>query len=186
MGYDDSVVELAGKIVDLVKADDALIAKAGARNSKNDMARLQGIHDHAVSLGAGCDEAVAAKAAELGTENERLAKALSEAAPQIEEIAKAFQESQDLLKSELAEVRKRLEQVESEPAASKTATTLTPITKGQDTNPDRGAEQASSPMSGEDFRKAFDALPEEEKGIILLKVALNNPTLIKQPARAAV
>ncbi len=60
--------------------------KAGARNSKADLERIQGIHDQAVSLGAACqgclddDEPISDEADEdlgkrLGTTAERLAKA---------------------------------------------------------------------------------------------------------------
>lgn len=48
------VLELCAKPGELRKNFDSVLAKAGARHSKADKARLQGIHDHAVSMGADC------------------------------------------------------------------------------------------------------------------------------------
>src|SRR5206468_13034382 len=62
-------MELANKIVDLVKADAAIMEKAGARNSSADSARIQAIHDKASELGADCPDAAAEKVASLESEN---------------------------------------------------------------------------------------------------------------------
>lgn len=83
---DPIVMELASNIVDLVKADEGLMAKAGARNSKKDAATVQEMHDSAVKLGATCD-ADAAKVADLSAENERLTKAVGDAVPRVERLA---------------------------------------------------------------------------------------------------
>jgi len=83
---DDEAMELAAAIVDLVKADDDLMAKAGARNSKGDAAMIQSMHDNAVELGATCDTS-AEKAATLEAENDRLTKAFDSALPKVEALA---------------------------------------------------------------------------------------------------
>lgn len=79
---------LAAQIVDLVKADEDLMEKAGARNSKADAKMLQTIHDHAISLGAACGDEVAKDAlAAISQDRDRLAKAVETATPKIEELA---------------------------------------------------------------------------------------------------
>ena len=183
-GDDGAVIQLAAGIVDLVKADADLIAKAGARNSKADATKIQAIHDHAASLGATCasgGDDGAEKAAALAAENDRLTKALADAAPQVEDLAKRFNETIDSLRGEVSTLTKRLETVENTPAAPKTATNLVAISKGYDAAGTTGATGAAAPaplMSSEDFRKAFAELPEAEQGQILLKVALNNPLAV--------
>ena len=180
----------AAPIVDFVKADEALMAKAGARNSKADGERIQSMHNTAVELGAQCatgDNGESTKAAELAAENERLAKALADAAPQVEELTKAFTDQIGALRETIGDLTKRLEQVESEPAAPKAATgVLRTVTKAEDVSPSTAeAHNASTGgLSPEDFRKALDALPEAERGEILLRIALKNPGIIS-PARTA-
>jgi hypothetical protein len=51
----DVIIEAAAQAIDLVKGNADLMEKAGARHSKGDMEKLQGIHDHAAKLGAKCD-----------------------------------------------------------------------------------------------------------------------------------
>ena len=175
---DAAVIELAAQTIDLVKADTALMEKAGARNSKADATKLQNIHDHAVALGATCGEGkeASAKVEELAAENERLTKALSDAAPQVEELTKRFGETVDTLKGQITDLTKRLETVENTPAAPKTATNLAPIAKGADAQ--GGAAAAAEQgvqISAEELVKVLDTLPEAERGAILLKMALANP-----------
>lgn len=181
------VIELANEIVDLVKADTVLIEKAGARNSKGDAAKIQQSHDHMAALGATCDSANcsgdAEKVVALAAENDRLAKALTDAAPQIGKITKRFDDQVDTLKGTIADLTKRLEQVEAAPAAPKTiANTLRAITKAEDANPATGGNTPA--LSAEEFKKHLDELPEQDRGELLLRVALSNPKLV-QTARAA-
>lgn len=179
---DDAVMLLANQIVDLVKADADLMEKAGARNSKSDAATIQAMHDDTVKLGAQC-QSEAEKAAALATDNERLTKALGEATPRIEEITKGFETRVETMTAEMTELRKRLEQVESEPAAPKTlASTLRAVTKTEDVSP--GAGGGTSALTADEFRKHLDTLPDQERGELLLRVALSNPQLV-QTARAA-
>jgi len=188
---DEDIVFLANEIIDLVKADADLMEKAGARNSKTDMAKIQASHDHMIALGATCDKANCpddegdAEKAALVADNERLTKALTDAAPQVEEITKRFDDEVTTLKGTIADLTKRLEQVESEPAARKTATSLRAITKVQDvsSNNEAAADEFSN-LTPEQFNKHLEALPEKDRGEILLRIALKNP-LFAQAARAA-
>jgi phage head maturation protease len=180
------IIVLANGIIDLVKADSDLMAKVGARNSKRDAAMIQQSHDHMTKLGAVCAKDNCAKVegveddetikAALAAENERLAKALTEAAPAVIELTKKFETT-------IADLTKRLEQVESEPAAPKTASgPLRAVTKTEDASP--GASDGTATISAEDLQKVVDALPEAERGQLLLRVALGNPIPVKT-ARAA-
>jgi hypothetical protein len=184
--YDGDDMAMARSIVDLAKSDTDLMAKAGARHSKTDATTIQSMHDSAMALGATCDAGNVANADDtkeetgdskkldaMAAENERLAKALAEAAPQVDHITKAFSDTVNGLRGTITDLTKRLEQVEASPAAAKTATTLVPITKGQDAT---GAAHADThTLSGDEFRKAFESLPDDEKGRYLIKVAHLNP-----------
>jgi phage head maturation protease len=179
------IVLLAHDIVDLVKADADLMAKAGARNSKADAAMIQQAHDNMAKLGAACTKDNCAKVdgiddeaekASLAAENERLAKALTDAAPAVEELTKKFE-------TKIEDLTKRLEQVESEPAAPKTASgPLRAVTKGEDISPNSGG--GTTQISADELKKVLDSLPEAERGQILLRAALSQPQLV-QSARAA-
>jgi hypothetical protein len=182
---DSEIIMLANEIVDLVKADTDLMEKVGARNSKRDAAMIQQSHDHMTKLGAVCDTGNCAKVdgadpeaekAALVADNERLAKALTDAAPAIVELTAKFETT-------IAGLTKRLEQVESEPAAPKTASgPLRAITKAEDASP--GASGTGTALTADDFQKMLDSLPEGERGQLLLRVALSQPQLV-QTARAA-
>lgn len=55
----DSVVKFLADpaiLSEVLKAVTADLAKAGSRNSKSDMEKIQAVHDHAIGLGACCDE----------------------------------------------------------------------------------------------------------------------------------
>jgi hypothetical protein len=56
-------------VFDLYKADGAALAKAGARNSKADLQRIQAVHDHAAALGASCAQHQGAGTADDGADD---------------------------------------------------------------------------------------------------------------------
>jgi hypothetical protein len=116
---DDDVVamELAAQIVDLVKADADVMAKAGARHSKKDAESIQSMHDTSVTLGATCASDVADKAEALAAENERLSKAHADAIPAIEEMTKALQSQNEAL----AKANARIAELEALPLPPKGA-----------------------------------------------------------------
>jgi hypothetical protein len=109
------VMELANKIVDLVKADTALMEKAGARNSKADADRIQSIHDSAMELGASCPDATAEKAHTLEEENDTLRKSIDKALPAIEKLTETVEE----LKSSNAEMAEQIGKLSGQPVMRK-------------------------------------------------------------------
>lgn len=132
---DDVVVmELAAKIVDLTKADTALMEKTGARNSRSDQATIQAVHDNAVKLGATCDTSAEKDAlAEITADRDRLAKAFDAAVPKVEALAgkletlsSAHIATQDALTKALG----RIEELERQPMPPKGA--LRAMEKAQD------------------------------------------------------
>ena len=109
------------------------MAKAGARNSKSDSERIQGIHDHSVSLGADC----AASKAEKG-EGDNMEKIEFEA-----ELAKRDTEIADLKKN-LGEVTDKLAKLEAQPAPGGPA--LKVVEKGEDIAPVKPAGPSQEEM----------------------------------------
>lgn len=105
-------MELATQIIDLAKANSALMEKAGARNSRTDAARIQAIHDKAGELGAICakDDAALGKAAELAAENEKLTKAVGDALPVLERLTGEI----DALRADRAADREALAKMQDE------------------------------------------------------------------------
>lgn len=130
------VMELATSIVDLVKADAALMEKAGARNSKSDAATIQSMHDDAVKLGATCD-AAAEKVAGLEAENTRLTKAVDATVPKVEQLTAALEKTA----AELADLKKRA-------APAKGA--VLEVSKEDDTALAKAAESARIPLGSGD------------------------------------
>jgi hypothetical protein len=98
------------------------LQKAGARNSKGDLERVQGIHDHTVALGADCSSKKAEGADDLQkAHNETLEKVTSLET----ELAKVQGEKETL--------EKRVKELESQPAPAKG--NLKVVEKGQDISP---------------------------------------------------
>ena len=143
-GSDDDMA-LAASIVDLVKADEPLMEKAGARNSKSDAATIQSMHDSAVKLGATC-EADAAKAADLTAERDRLAKAVNDTVPKVEQLTATVER----LNGDVLAKAARIRELEAQPAAPKGA--VLAVSKEND-GPLAKAATDAGPV-------AFDALPE--------------------------
>jgi len=133
---DTSEMLLANQIVDLVKADTALMEKAGARNSKTDAAKIQSMHDNAVALGATCD-GDAEKVANLTTENERLNKAVGDAVPMIDSLTEAV----TALKLEKANLASEVDRLKAEPAPPKGSVFEVP--KADDANLGKAADDSS-------------------------------------------
>lgn len=140
------------------------LEKKGARNSKSDKTRIQGIHDHAMALGAGCsagnvgkDGVVDGDLAKAVTENQALKDELAKAAIRIDTIVQTFE--------------KRIANLEAQPAPAKAVIT---VTKGFD-----GATGNDGMAGGGDaqaeVRKFLDSLSPQERASFLMKVALSNP-----------
>lgn len=117
-------MELAHQIVDLVKADTARMEKAGARNSRLDATRIQAIHDKAGELGACCatDTDAVEKAAQLGAENEQLAKAVTDTLPRLEALTEqldAIRAEREADRAEMAKMHQELAALGAQPAPTK-------------------------------------------------------------------
>jgi phage head maturation protease len=164
---DAVVIELAGQIVDLTKADTALMEKVGKRNSAKDAAAIQASHDHMVGLGAVCDKDNCQEDAEkvaLTAERDRLSKALTDTAPQIEALAKRLDEQAQ----EIAVLK-------SQPMPPKAAgSSLAVVEKGADAN---GAPEKTEP-DAEDVQKWLATLSPEERTHLAMKATLARPVPI--------
>lgn len=170
--YCGEEVELAGRIVDLVKADTDLMAKTSERVIPAPAAAepIEGEAD------------VTAKAAQvpvLEAEVERLTKALADAAPAVDDLTKRMGETIDGLKDEVAELRKRFE---DEPMPAKTGgpAARRVVAKGQDSL-GAGAEPNGATLTQDQIDEAWSKMSDAEKGELLVKVALSNPTAIALP-----
>jgi phage head maturation protease len=185
-GGDDCT--MGAEIVDLVKGDVELMEKAGARHSKADQERLQAAHDNLAKMGAICDAnncggveaaAPAEEITSLKADNEKLRKALDDAAPAVEAIVTGFTETIDTLKGEVAELRKRFE---DEPLAPKTAgpAATRAVEKGEDSAGRVGSEHGSADVSltDEQLDKLLEGMSEHERNLMIMKAALRRPTLL--------
>lgn len=159
--------ELAAAAVDLVKADAALMEKAGKRNSAKDAAAIQASHDHMVGLGAKCDKANVEKGAgaddlaKVTAEYEDLKKVVAGVAPQI------------------AALREEVAVLKAQPLPPKTAgsnlAAVTGVSKGAD-----AAGAVDQPqLSPEALEKAWDALPAETRVHLAMKGAMARPIAVR-------
>ena len=114
---EDAVMLMAEKIGDL--------AKAGARNSKSDLEKIQTIHDHANTLGANCK----AEKMVVGDDLQKIEAAKTEALAKVDELSKGFEGlwKQCLEKDEL------IKKLEAQPEAAKGALKSVAVSKVDDT-----------------------------------------------------
>ncbi len=173
---------------------------AGAAQADAD--RIQAAHDHLVALGARCCKencgdadqppAQAAErlrprpappALERDEETEKLRRGDAPSDAMTVDLAKRFGDTIAMLNETIGDLTKRLEQVEAEPAAPKTAAgPLRAVSKAEDASPNAAA--SGSPINADTLQKVIDTLPEHERGQLLLRIALANPTIV-HAARAA-
>lgn len=196
----DQVKRVATGSDDGNETDDANKDDAGAAQTDTD--RIQAAHDHLVALGAQCSKENCRDAAQPpadagrhpspqavpaapdpkeGTEKMRRGDALGDI--MLTDLAKRFGDAITTLNMTIGDLAKRLERVEAEPAAPKTATgPLRAVSKAEDASPN---SVTGTPMiSADELKKVIDTLPEQERGQFLLRIALSNPTLVRA-ARAA-
>jgi ribosomal protein L16 Arg81 hydroxylase len=162
-------IALAEQIVDLVKADTTLATEAAER-----LAKRAPVEDNT------------AEVTELKAENERLSKALGEAAPQVEEITKRFTETVDGLKAQVADLMTKFEALDQTPLPPKTAGpgVTTAVTKGKDAEGAGAASlEAGVTLTDEQFAKAWSELSDDERGFLLVKASLANPGVIAAASR---
>jgi hypothetical protein len=175
---------------------------ADAEAAQADADRIQAAHDHLVALGAQCSTencgeadqpsadaggrprpqaAPPAPDPEEDTVKLRRGDALGDA--MMADLAKRFGDTITMLNATIGDLTKRLERVEAEPAAPRTAAgPLRAVSKAEDASPN--SANGASAISADDLKKVIDTLPEQERGQFLLRIALSNPTLV-HAARAA-
>lgn len=118
-------IEEIKKTSSVASFKDDLIAKAGSRHSSKDFEKIQKAHDHLADLGAKC-----MKSDDMGDDSKKLAKS-----EEIEHIT--------TLEKTIADLSKRLEEVEKQPAPT-LRPSLRVISKGEDT--DASLTKESKPM----------------------------------------
>jgi hypothetical protein len=157
-----------------------LTAKRGARNSAEDLARIQAAHDEPVALGARCDHGDDEDDQDQADEDpDDLDEDEDDGEGDDDDADKALhagavtaglaQQIQGLRRT-VVTLQKRLDQVSAEPRAPKTvAGWARAITKAED------ASASPADVSAEDLRKYLDSLPPEERGRLELRAALSRP-----------
>jgi phage head maturation protease len=179
----------AGNDTEDTDSDDAGAAQPDAD-------RIQAAHDHLVALGAQCraencgdaDQPpadatarprpqVAPPAPDPDEDTEKLRRGDALGDGMMAELAKRFGDTITMLNATIGDLTKRLEQVEAEPAAPRTAVgPLRAVSKAEDASPN--SANGTSAISADDLKKVIDTLPEQERGQFLLRIALSNPTLV--------
>lgn len=172
-GVEDSAMALAaGKLPDdawgaLRKAvgpetaGGKALAKVGARNSRSDLERIQGVHDHAVALGATCEAAKAAggnlaKGADaLEAIRADLAKALGER----DALAKAVS---DQIMPELTKLRTMIGNMPVPRHLAGRAVT-------------KGTEGGPEPLGDDQAVQLLAKMSPEDRATLMIKVAQANP-----------
>jgi hypothetical protein len=158
---DADAMELANKIVDLVKADEARMAKAGARNSTKDAARIQTIHDTTCELGAACG---ADKVAPLAAENERLSKAVDAALPRLEKLTEelgALRTERDNDHAAMAKMADQITALGAQPGVTKIQAVIEkhqdgPLAKADDAQP--GSIEATRDLSPAERQRKLETI----------------------------
>jgi phage head maturation protease len=163
-------------VIELYKArpDDASradAAKAGARHSREDFARVQSMHDVAVELGAKCPT----HAGDSPTKHafsEDLAKLQAERDAEAGELAR-LRTLVSPLGDAVAALQKRLEALEAQPLAPKAMAKALGVTKEED-----GRAAAGGTFAGEtmvDFIARLQSLPTDKRAFELTKLAMKFP-----------
>jgi hypothetical protein len=165
-GVEAGTVELAGQIVDLVKANAPLLEKIGGSTLAK-RGPAEGDAD--------------ARVVELEAEVEGLTKALGEAGAGVEKMVTGFEGTVTGLRGEIETLTKRFEELDQTPVPARTAgpAIVRTVEKGQDSLGLGGGSDEPG-LSPEQFDKAWQGLTPLERGEILLKHALARPQLIAQ------
>ena len=111
-------------------ADDDVVAKVGARNSAEDQARIQEMHDTSVALGATC-QAIKVHA------SPDLAKVVGDMAKIGDDLAKRVDKLGDTLAKALADIATRLKAIEDQPLPLPVTGPARAIAKHEDGAEDR-------------------------------------------------
>lgn len=155
------------------------IVKAGARNSKADMASLQAAHDSLVKMGADCGlmkheevedltKAETADPLKKALEDRDLfKKAYDGLAAKVDELTPAIKS----MAEQNASLEKRLKDIEATPLPAKTAGAGVVISKEQDTV----GHASETVISKAEALEMLDKLSPDERALALIKFAHGNP-----------
>lgn len=145
------------------------LQKAGARHSKADLDRLQAIHDHSMGMGAVCGSQKAAETVDLTKLTQSLTEQVNAA---VEKQVKELTAGIESVLKENADLKKRLEKIEAQPAPSPGR--LRRVEKGQDIDIEHADDKAVDPVLKSDG-KTVDNVATEIK-----KIHLRGPSRIIQ------
>ena len=149
----------------------ASFEKKGARNSKADQDKIQAIHDHSMSLGAGCSKDNCGKD---GASGDDLAKALqtenATLKQEIADAAKQFDGLSDSIAKRFADMDAEIVKLKAQPMPAKAAITV--VEKGAGAAGDGGAAGTGNTIS--QAEKALDAMTSDDLAMFLTKAALRN------------
>ncbi|MET7242490.1 hypothetical protein ABZT49_03920 [Methylobacterium sp. EM32] len=181
-GTDDATMALAAgrlsdeawgalrKAVPAASAGGRALAKVGARNSRSDLDKIQGVHDHAVALGATCGAAKAAGGDALakGADLVEVVRAeLAKVAGERDALQKAVT---DRIMPELAKLQKMIgDQPVPRHLVGRAVT--------------KGAEGTTEPVSDEQAVQLLAKMTSEERATLMIKVAQANPQQLLPAAR---
>lgn len=137
------------------------MAKSGARNSKSDLEKLQAIHDHSCTLGAGCGEKDAEKSVEIDDLAKR-ASAYDQLAPKIDQVLEKITAQDATIKKQEEEIS-RLRKMAAPPP------TLHVVEKNG------GIAISNSGTDTKSVEESFAKLSQEERAVLMVKLAQQQP-----------
>ncbi len=173
---DPIIVELAAKMLESVRGDEELVQKAGARNSKKDAQKIQGIHDHACDLGAKC--AGAEKTAGAGDDVVTLKAQNVALVQQIEEGTTAVKALQEDVTTKLAALQGEIEVLKAQPGpgAPRNGAGTRTVDKTEET----GGGGAGGPNPQEQLVELLSKMSREDAALAVIKAQQSRPQTMTQ------
>jgi hypothetical protein len=164
----------AAEVLKAVLADEALVQKIGARNSKTDAEKIQAIHDLATKLGCACGVSKAAggeaeTVEKVVQERDALKAQIEAALPQIEEMGTMMKAQADEMAAVKAQLAKLGKEPEPMPQVQKDATVAT----RQDVDP--AAVTVTPELAAKALAGLVEALGPDEVTRLMVKAAQARP-----------
>ena len=147
------------------------VAKAGARHSRDDLERVQSMHDTAVALGATCPQSGDTGDDNTGDDENDDDDETGKLAKQVIDTHHAITLVLDKVVTLIETQAARIAALEAQPH------TGGPILRGARTV-SKGEDASGDSVDGDPvatFRKHLDALPPEQRALALMKFSLANP-----------
>ncbi|MGH6889796.1 MAG: hypothetical protein ACREHF_11485 [Rhizomicrobium sp.] len=150
---------------ELRKFREAPLGKAGARHSREDLARVQAMHDTAVALGAACPPS--GDSGDDNVDDDETEKVVKQA---LSPIAQTLKTIVGLLERQ----ETRIEALEAQPAQGGPVLRGTrTVFKGEEGTPAK-TQAGGDPVAA--FRAHLETLPPRERALALMKFSLANPS----------